>query len=125
MGDLVLQRPGGALHGLDHRQHVGQVLLQHLEPIWHGRIPFAAKPGEGLHLPDGHAGLAQAQQESDPFHVRRRIAALAAGCAVDGRDQPCALVVAQGVCGQSGALCDLGDGEMGCHGTDPKSWSAL
>ena len=73
--------------------------LQGLRGLLHGgAVPFAAQPRKGLHLPDGHLGLAQAQQESDPFHVRRRITALAAGCAGYWRNQPGALVVAQGVC---------------------------
>lgn len=70
-------------------------------------------------------GLAQAQQESDPFHVRSRIAALAARRTRHGRDQPCALVVAQGVGGETRAFGDFGNGEEGCHGNDSESWSAL
>lgn len=123
--DLGLQRLCGLLHGGDRGQHLGQVLLQQLAALGGGGVPFAAQPREGLHLPDGHVGLAQAQQESDPLHVRRRIAALAARRTRHGCDQPGALVVAQGVCGEARALGDFGNGEERCHGNDSESWSAL
>ena len=119
--DLGLQHLCGLLHGGDGGQHLSQVLLQQLASLGGGGVPFAAQPREGLHLPDGHLGLAQAQQESDPFHVRRRITALAARRTRHGRDQPGALVVAQGVCGQAGAFGDFGNGEEGCHGNDSES----
>ena len=123
--DLGLQGLRGLLHGSDRCQHLRQVLFQQLPPLGGGGVPFAAQPRKGLHLPDGHLGLAQAQQESDPFHVRRRITALAAGCTRHWRNQPGALVVAQGVCGEACALGDFGNGEEGCHGNDSESWSAL
>ena len=93
--DLGLQGLRGLLHGGDRCQHLRQVLFQQLPPLGGGGVPFAAQPRKGLHLPDGHLGLAQAQQESDPFHVRRRITALAAGCTRHWRNQPGALVIAQ------------------------------
>ena len=93
--DLGLQGLRGLLHCGDRCQHLRQVLFQQLVPLGGGGVPFAAKPRKGLHLPNGHLGLAQAQQESDPFHVRRRITALAAGCAGYWRNQPGALVIAQ------------------------------
>ena len=93
--DLGLQGLRGLLHGGDRCQHLRQVLFQQLPPLGGGGVPFAAQPRRGLHLPDAHLGLAQAQQESDPFHVRRRITALAAGCAGYWRNQPGALVIAQ------------------------------
>ena len=93
--DLGLQGLCGLLHGGDRCQHLRQVLLQQPAPLRGGGVPFAAQPRKGLHLPDGHLGLAQAQQESDPFHVRRRITALAARCTRHRRNQPGALVVAQ------------------------------
>ena len=96
--DLGLQGLRGLLHGGDRCQHLRQVLFQQLPPLGGGGVPFAAQPRKGLHLPDGHLGLAQAQQESDPFHVRRRITALAARCAGYWRNQPGAFVIAQGVC---------------------------
>lgn len=114
--DLGLKRLCGLLHGTDRGEHLREMLLQQLAPLGGGCVPFAAQPREGLHLPDGHLGLAQAQQESDPFHVRSRITALATGRTRYGRDQACALVVAQGVRGQAGAFCDFGNGEEGCHG---------
>ena len=96
--DLGLQRLCGLLHGGNGCKHLSKVMLQQLAPFGGGGVPFAAQPREGLHLPDGHLGLAQAQQESDPLHVRRRITALAAGCTRHWRNQPGALVVAHGVC---------------------------
>lgn len=99
--------------------------FQHLAALGCRVVPMTAEPGEGLHLPNGHAGFAQAQQESDPVQVRSRIAALAAGSARYGRDQPGALVVAQRVRGQTRAPRDLGDGQIGFHGNDRRSWSAL
>lgn len=123
--DLGLQRLCGLLHRGDRCQHLRQVLFQQLAPLGGGGVPFAAQPRKGLHLPNGHLGLAQAQQESDPFHVRRRIAALATGCTGYRRNQTGALVVAQGVCGQASASGDFGNGEEGCHGNDSESWSAL
>jgi hypothetical protein len=97
--DLVLQRLCGLLHRGDRCKHLRKMLLQQLAPLRGGGAPFAAQPRKGLHLPDGHLGLAQAQQESDPFHVRRRITALAARRTRHGRDQPGAfVVVARGVC---------------------------
>ena len=94
--DLGLQGLCGLLHGGDHCKHLSKVMLQQLLALFGGGgVPFAAQPREGLHLPDGHLGLAQAQQESDPFHVRRRITALAAGCAGYWRNQPGAFVIAQ------------------------------
>lgn len=123
--DLGLQRLRGLLHGSDRGEHLGKVLLQQLAALGCGCVPFAAQPREDLHLPDGHLGLAQAQQESDPLHVRSRIAALAAGRTRHRGDQACALVVAQGVRGQARAFCDFGNGEEGCHGNDSESLSAL
>ena len=123
--DLGLQGLCGLLHGGDRCQHLRQVLFQQLAPLGGGGVPFAAQPRKGLHLPNGHLGLAQAQQESDPFHVRRRIAALATWRARHGRNQPGALVVAQRVRGQVRAFGDFGNGEEGCHGNDSESWSAL
>ena len=123
--DLVLQHLRGLLHRSDRCQHLRKMLLQQFAPLRGGCIPFAAQPREGLHLPDGHLGLAQAQQESDPFHVRSRIAALATRRARHGRNQPGALVVAQRVHGQARAFGDFGNGEEGCHGNDSESWSAL
>ena len=96
--DLGLQGLRGLLHGSDRCQHLRQMLFQQLAPLGGSSVPLTAQPRKGLHLPDGHLGLAQAQQESDPFHVRRRITALAAGCTRYRRNQPGALVVAQGVC---------------------------
>ena len=95
--DLGLQGLRGLLHGGDRCQHLRQVLLQQLAPLGGGGVPFAAQPRKGLHLPDGHLGLAKAQQESDPFHVRRRIAPLATGRAGHGGNQARALVIAQRV----------------------------
>ena len=95
--DLGLHGLCGLLHGGDCCQHLRQVLFQQLAPLGGGGVPFAAQPRKGLHLPDGHLGLAQAQQESDPLHVRRRITALAAGCAGYWRNQPGAFVIAQGI----------------------------
>jgi hypothetical protein len=123
--DLGLQRLCGLLHGGDGCKHLSKVMLQQLAPFGGGGVPFAAQPREGLHLPDGHLGLAQAQQESDPFHVRSRIAALATRRTRHGRNQPGALVVAQRVRGQARAFGDFGNGEEGCHGNDSESWSAL
>lgn len=102
-----------------------QVLLQQIAALGRGCVPFAAQPREDLHLPDGHMGFAQAQQEPDPFHVRRRITALTAGRSRDRSDQACALVVAQRVGGEARASGDFGNGEEGCHGNDSESWSAL
>ena len=123
--DLVLQHLRGLLHRSDRCQHLRKMLLQQFAPLRGGCIPFAAQPREGLHLPNGHAGLAQAQQESDPFHVRRRIAPLATGRAGHGGNQARALVIAQRVDGQASALSDVGNGEEGCHGRNSRSWSAL
>lgn len=120
-----MQRLGGLLHGVDRSEHLREVLFQHLAPCGRGTFPFAAKLGESLHLPDGHPGFAQAQQESDPVQVRGRVAALAAGRAGDGHDQPGTLVVAQGVCRQAGAFGNFGNGQEGCHGKDFQSSSAL
>ena len=80
-----------------------------------------AQPREDLHLPDGHLCFAQAQQESDPFHVRRRITALAAGRTRHGCDEAGALVVTQRVRGEARAFGDFGNGEEGCHGNDSES----
>lgn len=123
--DLGLQHLRGLLHGRDGGQHLCQMLLQQVAPLRGGCIPLAAQPREGLHLPDGHAGFAQAQQESDPFHVRRRVAPLAAGRTRHGGNQACALVVTQRVDGQASACSDVGDGQKGCHGRNSESWSAL
>lgn len=125
MRNFSLQRLGGPPQGVDRYQHLCEVLLQHLAPLGGGAVPFAAQAREGLHLPDGHAGLTQAQQESNPVQVRGRIAALAAGRTRHRRDQPGALVVAQGVRRQAGACGDFGDGQEGCHGKDSQSSSAL
>ena len=103
----------------------GKVLLEHLAPFADAGVPLVSKPDEGLHALDGHAGLAQAQQEGQPVHVGARIAALAAGCARHRGDQADALVIAQRVGREAGALCDLRDGQTGFHGVDSRSWSAL
>ncbi len=121
MPDLGLQHLSGLLHGGDRCQHLRQVLLQQLAALRGGRVPFAAQPREDLHLPDGHLGFAQAQQESDPFHVRRRITALAAGRTRHGCDEAGALVVTQRVRGEARAFGDFGNGEEGCHGNDSES----
>ncbi len=113
------------MHRLDRCHDIRQMRLQHLAALWCRVVPLTAEPGEVLHLPDGHAGLAQAQQESDPVQVHGRVAALAAGAACHGCDQPGALVVAQRVHGQTRAPRDLGDGQNRFHGNDRKSWSAL
>lgn len=123
--DLGLQGLRGLLHGGDRCQHLRQVLLQQLAPLRGGAVPFAAQPRKVLHLPDGHLGLAQAQQESDPIQVRGRVAALAAGCPCHRRDQAGTLVVTQRVRGQTGAFGDFGDGQDRCHGNDPRRSSAL
>ena len=99
--------------------------FEHLAPFADAGVPLASKPGEGLHALDGHAGLAQAQQEGQPVHVGARIAALAAGCARHRGDQADALVVAQRVGREAGALRDFRDGQAGFHGVDSQSWSAL
>ena len=125
MPDLGLQGLCGLLHGVDRGEHLRKMLLQQCAPFGGGAVPFAAQAREGLHLPDGHAGLAQAQQESDPLHVRRCIAALTARRTRHRGDEPRALVVAQGVHREARALGDFGDGEEGCHGNDSGSWSAL
>jgi hypothetical protein len=101
--DLGLQRLCGLLHGGDRSKHLCKMLLQYLAALEGGCVPFTAQMRENLHLPDGHVGLAQAQQESDPFHVRSRIAALATRCTRHRRYQPGALVVAQRVCSQASA----------------------
>ena len=95
--ELVLQHLRGLLHRSDRCQHLRKMLLQQFAPLRGGCIPFAAQPREGLHLPNGHAGLAQAQQESDPFHVRRRGAPLATGRAGRGGNQARARVIGQRV----------------------------
>lgn len=123
--DLVLQHLRGLLHHSDRCQHLRKMLLQQFAPLRGGCIPLAAQPCEGLHLPNGHAGFAQAQQESDPFHVRRRIAPLATGRTRHRGNQARALVVAQRVDGQASAFSDVGNGEEGCHGRNSRSWSAL
>ncbi len=99
--------------------------FQHLATVGRRGIALAAKPGESLHLPDGHAGFAQAQQESDPLQVRGRVAPLAAACTRNRCDQARTLVVTKRVGSQAGAFGDFGNGQMGCHGKNPKSWSAL
>ena len=125
MRDLGLQDLGSLLHDRDRRMHLGKMLRQHLAPLGGSRVPFAAQAREDLHLPDGHVGLAQTQQESDPFQVRGRITALAARCTCHRRDQPGTLVIAQGMRRQAGALCHFGNGQEGCHGNDSRSLSVL
>ena len=125
MRDLGLQGLGGLLHDRDRRVHLGKMLRQHLAPLGGSRVPFAAQAREDLHLPDGHMGLAQTQQESDPFQVRGRITALAAACARHRRNQAGTLVIAQGVRRQAGALRHFGNGQEGCHGNDSGSLSVL
>jgi hypothetical protein len=116
--DLQRQR----LHGLLQRRHpglnLGKVLLEHLAPFADAGVPLASKPGEGLHALDGHAGLAQAQQEGQPVHVGARIAALAARCARHRGDQADALVVPQRVGREARALGDFRDAQAGFHGVD-------
>ena len=124
MRDLGLQDLGSLLHDRDRRMHLGKMLRQHLAPLGGGRIPFAAQSREDLHLPDGHMGLAQTQQESDPFQVRGRITALAARRTRHRRDQAGSLVIAQGVRRQASASSDFGNGQEGCHGNDSRSLSA-
>jgi len=123
--DLGRQRLHRLLQRLYPGLNLGEVLLEHLAPFADAGVPLASKPGEGLHALDGHAGLAQAQQESQPVHVGARIAALAARCTRHRGDQADALVVAQRVGGEAGALGDLRDGQAGFHGVDSRSWSAL
>ena len=125
MRDLGLQDLGGLLHDGDRREYLGKMLRQHLAPLAGGCVPFAAQSREDLHLPDGHMGLAQTQQESDPFQVRGRITALAARCTRHRRNQAGTLVIAQGVRRQAGALCHFGNGQEGCHGNDSRSLSVL
>lgn len=124
MRDLGLQGLGGLLHDRDRRTHLGEMLRQHLAPLGGGRIPFAAQSREDLHLSDGHMGLAQTQQESDPFQVRGRITALAASRARHRRDQAGTLVITQRVRRQASALRNVGNSQEGCHGNDSRSLSA-
>jgi hypothetical protein len=119
--DLVLQRLGGLLHDGDRGEHLRKMLLQHFTPFGGRGIPFAAQACEGLHLPDGHMRLAQAQQESDPFHIRGRITALATRRTRHGRNQTGALVVTQRVRAQACAFGDFGNGQERCHGNDSGS----
>ena len=125
MRDLQRQR----LHGLLQRRHLGldlgKMLFEHLAPLPDTGVPLASKPGEGLHALDGHAGLAQAQQEGQPVHVGACVAALAARCAGHRGDQSDALVVAQRVGREAGALRNFRDGQAGFHGGNSRSWSAL
>lgn len=125
MPDLGLQHLGGLLHGGDRFEHLREVLFQHLAPFGGSNVPFAAQTRESLHLPDGHAGFAQTQQESDPVQIRSRVAALAAGRTRHRRDQAHALVVAQRVRRQSGAFGDFGNGEDRFHRNDRRNLSAL
>jgi len=123
--DLQRQR----LHRLLQRCHLGlnlgKMLFEHLAPRSDTGVPLASKPGEGLHALDGHAGLAQAQQEGQPVHVGARIAALAARCTGHRGDQANALVVAQRVGREAGALGDFRNGQVVFHGGNSRSWSAL
>lgn len=121
MRDLVLQRLRGLLHDGDRGEHLREMLFQHCAPFGGRGVPFAAQARENLHLPDGHVRLAQAQQESDPFHIRGRIAALATRRTRHGRDQTGALVVTERVRGQACAFGDFGNGQEGCHGNDSES----
>lgn len=124
MHDLGLQRLGGSLHDVDRVEHLRKMLFQQLAPLGSAGVPFAAQTREDLHLPDGHMGLAQAQQESDPVHVRGRITTLATGCTRYRRDQAGTLVVTERVRRQAGAFGDLGNSQEGCHGNDSESLSA-
>jgi len=119
--DLERQR----LHGLLQRRHpglnFGKVLFEHLAPFADAGVPLVSKPDEGLHALDGHAGLAQAQQEIQQVHVGARIAPLTARCTRHCGDQPDAFVVAQRVGGEAGSLRDFRDGQTGFHGVDSQS----
>lgn len=113
------------MHGLLQRRHLGlnfgEVLLEHLATFADAGVPLASKPGEGLHALDGHAGLAQAQQESQPVHVGARIAPLTARCARHRGNQPDAFVVAQRVGREAGLLRDFRNGQTGFHGVDSRN----
>jgi hypothetical protein len=59
--------------------------------------PLRRKIGELLHVSDGHAGVAQPQQELDPGQVGGGVAALAARRPADRADETRFFVVAEGV----------------------------
>jgi len=101
------------------------MILEQGPPFRGGSVPSAAQPYEPLHLPDRHARLAQAQQESDPVQVRRRIPPLPASSPGHGSDQSGALVVAQRVHAQTHASGDFGNAQKGFHGQDRRSSSAV
>jgi len=123
--DLERQR----LHRLLQRRHPGlnfrEVLFEHLAPFADAGVPLVSKPDEGLHALDGHAGLAQAQQEIQQVHVGARIAPLTARCTGHRRDEPDALVIPQRVGREAGSFSDFRDGQAGFHGVDSRNWSAL
>ena len=101
------------------------MLFEHLAPLPDTGVPLASKSGESLHTLDGHAGLAQAQQEGQPVQVGACVAALAARCTWHRGDQADALVVAQRVSREAGALGDFRNGQVVFHGGNSRSWSAL
>ena len=107
MRNLGLQSAGRLLHGLDLGQYLRQVCLQHLAAAGDGGIPCGTKFCKRQHLLNGHLGGSQSQQELDPSQIRRGIPALPTGGAGHRRNQPDALVIAQGMGRQTGAACHL------------------
>jgi hypothetical protein len=71
------------------------------------------------HPADRHVGGAQLRQQRQPLHVVAAVAAVAVLAAPDRVDQADALVVAQRVRAQAGALGRLRDGHLGGHGPTP------
>src|SRR5690606_35308441 len=80
---------------------------------------------KGLHLTDGHAGAAQQLQELHPAKVVFGVATVAVRGFGDGREQPFALVIAQGVLGDAHALRGLVDRHSVHSRNIGLTWSAL
>lgn len=109
VGDLVVED----LHGPAQCRHPlfqgGTALAKEGDPVL--RRVLAAQDGdEPPQVRDAEAGLAEARDQADPEDVFLRVLPAPAGGTPDRADEPFALVVAQRVDGDAGAVGGRGPG---------------
>jgi hypothetical protein len=78
VADVVVQRAAACLQLADAPGEAGAVLAQQRQAVRDRAVASAPQAGGLLHVGDGHAGVAQPEQELDPGQVGGRVAALAA-----------------------------------------------
>src|SRR4051794_34435923 len=116
--DLVVDRPQVAGHLGELALDPLAVGLEEIETLGLVAVALTDERGVAPYVAHRHACRAEPGDHRDPGQVAVGVATVSGGGSVDRRQhQSVALVVAQGVRGQSGLLGSLGDGQLGHRAT--------